>query len=319
MNKRLGIVVIGRNECAKLGRCLASVVGAGGTVVYVDSGSEDGSADLARAMGVDVVVLDNLTPYSVARGRNAGLVRVRELDPNAEFVQFVDADSELVSSWCDSAVAALSEQSDVAAVFGRVRERHPRKTVYARLYQMDFDAHFSQSDLCGGMGMMRIDAVRELAGFNTAMRGFEDFELSRRLRGAGWRVQRLQHEMVVHEAAMASVGQWCRRKLRSGYARGQEHTLAGGADIASARACRSAWFWGFVLPLVSFAGALPTQGASLLLLGAYPAQVLRFSRRLRRSNAAAADAVLYAGACLLGKFPEAVGLAQFHYERLARQ
>ena len=318
MSHRLGVVVIGRNESTKLARCLSVIAGVAHPIIYVDSGSDDGSVDLARTMGVDVVELDGLTPYTVARARNAGLARVRELDPNADFVQFVDADSEVVPSWWGCALAALVDHPDLAAVFGRVRERHPGKSLYSRLYQMEFDAHFDQSEVCGGMGMMRIDAVSRLAGFTTAMCGFEDFDLSRRLRRAGWRVQRLEAEMAVHEAAMASLGQWCRRQLRSGYARGQEGAVAGGGDHASVRACRSAWFWGLMLPMLAFAGALPTHGASLLLLGAYPVQILRVSRRLRRSRASVADAVVYAGACVLGKFPEAVGLARFHLERLAR-
>ncbi len=39
----LGVVVIGRNEGERLRRCLESVLGATPGVVYVDSGSSDGS------------------------------------------------------------------------------------------------------------------------------------------------------------------------------------------------------------------------------------------------------------------------------------
>ena len=40
---RLGIVAIGRNEGERLRRCLESVVGLGHAIVYVDSGSTDGT------------------------------------------------------------------------------------------------------------------------------------------------------------------------------------------------------------------------------------------------------------------------------------
>ena len=53
----LGIVIIGRNEGERLRRCLASVVGRGYTVIYVDSGSTDGSVELAEAMGAVVAQL----------------------------------------------------------------------------------------------------------------------------------------------------------------------------------------------------------------------------------------------------------------------
>ncbi len=54
----LGVVAIGRNEGERLRRCLASLGGPGPAVVYVDSGSTDGSVELARSMGVEVVELD---------------------------------------------------------------------------------------------------------------------------------------------------------------------------------------------------------------------------------------------------------------------
>ena len=68
----LGIVIIGRNEGERLHRCLNSVVGRGYTVVYVDSGSTDGSIELAQTMGAEVAQLDLSQPFTMARGRNLG-------------------------------------------------------------------------------------------------------------------------------------------------------------------------------------------------------------------------------------------------------
>ena len=64
---QLGIVVIGRNEGERLRSCLASTVGPHRTVVYVDSGSSDGSVELARSMGAEVVELDLSLPFTAAR------------------------------------------------------------------------------------------------------------------------------------------------------------------------------------------------------------------------------------------------------------
>ena len=87
----VGIVAIGRNEGERLKKCLESVVGIAGRVVYVDSGSSDGSATMARRMGVDVVDLDMTIPFCAARARNAGYHRLMEADhqPQMHFVQFI--------------------------------------------------------------------------------------------------------------------------------------------------------------------------------------------------------------------------------------
>lgn len=49
----IGVVVIGRNEGSRLERCLASLAGAADQVVYVDSGSTDGSVQMAQARGIE--------------------------------------------------------------------------------------------------------------------------------------------------------------------------------------------------------------------------------------------------------------------------
>src|SRR5207248_6656934 len=71
MNARYGIVVIGRNEGKRLEACLDSVLRSAAAVVYVDSGSSDGSLAAARGRGVAVIELDPSTPFTAARARNA--------------------------------------------------------------------------------------------------------------------------------------------------------------------------------------------------------------------------------------------------------
>src|SRR4051794_38450615 len=70
---RVGVVVIGRNEGQRLVRCLQSLTPAGAPVVYVDSGSTDGSVQRARELGAKVIELDRSIPFSASRARNTGL------------------------------------------------------------------------------------------------------------------------------------------------------------------------------------------------------------------------------------------------------
>ena len=73
---QLGFVVIGRNEGDRLVRCLQSLRAECSEtvpIVYVDSGSTDGSIEFAKSIGADVVSLDLSKPFTMARGRNSGL------------------------------------------------------------------------------------------------------------------------------------------------------------------------------------------------------------------------------------------------------
>ncbi|MGL4321582.1 MAG: glycosyltransferase family 2 protein, partial [Paracoccaceae bacterium] len=56
--KVVDAVIIGRNEGARLVACLASVAPHVRRMVYVDSGSTDGSVAAATAAGAQVVALD---------------------------------------------------------------------------------------------------------------------------------------------------------------------------------------------------------------------------------------------------------------------
>ena len=116
---RVDAVVIGRNEGARLEACLTSLIPQVARVVYVDSGSEDGSVALATALGVEVVALDIVQPFTAARARNAG---VAALGPGVDCIQFVDGDCVVARDWVATGLAALQEDADLALVCGRRRK-----------------------------------------------------------------------------------------------------------------------------------------------------------------------------------------------------
>ena len=84
--QEVGLVAIGRNEGQRLEQCLVSAIGKVARIVYVDSGSTDGSIEMARSLGVDVVELDMSRPFSAARARNEGFNYVLTADKKIRFV-----------------------------------------------------------------------------------------------------------------------------------------------------------------------------------------------------------------------------------------
>ena len=317
VTQRAGVVAIGRNEGERFRRCLDSLAGRADAVVYVDSGSTDGSVELARERGATVVALDASRPFTAARARNAGYDKLKELAPDLEFVQFVDGDCQFADGWLELAAATLRDRPEVAVVCGRRREIQPEASVYNRLCDLEWDTPVGEARACGGDAMMR-GAVFESAGkFDPALIAGEEPELCVRIRGLGFKILRLDAEMTRHDAAMTRFGQWWKRNVRAG------HAFAEGAHLHGApperhwvREVRSNWFWGLVVPFLAVAPAWPTYGLSLGLLLGYPVLAYRIYNHRRRLGTPAADARRYAGFCALGKFPQCLGQWKFVAGRL---
>lgn len=311
----VGIVVIGRNEGDRLRRCLLSVRGTAAAVVYVDSGSSDGSPELAAALGADVVRLDLSRPFTAARARNTGFRRLRQVRPGVEFVQFVDGDCEVAPGWPAAAAAALAGPDGTAVVCGRRRERFPEATVWNRLCDLEWDTPVGEADACGGDAMMRVTAFEAVGGFREGLIAGEEPELCHRLRAAGWKVRRLAADMTLHDAAMTRAAQWWTRAIRAGHAFAECHWLHRDGPVPMwRREVRGVVFWGLLMPL---AAAALTAAMPWGLL--YPAAVLLsaalvFRRRLRRDPVR--SAALFAAGCAAAKVPQAVGLLSFHIRRV---
>lgn len=320
MNARVAIVVIGRNEGQRLRRCLQPIAGGRAPVVYVDSGSSDGSVELARGLGVQVVELDAARPFTAARARNEGMAKVAELHPEVELVQFVDGDCELVPGWLERGARELAADPRLAVAFGGVRERERERSVYNLLCDLEWRGPAGEARSSGGNAMMRARAFREVGGFDAGLIAGEEPELSLRLRRAGWRIVRFDADMVLHDAAMTRFGQWWRRAQRGGWGYAEGAFLyAGSPERVWVRENASILFWGALVPGAALLLAWPTRGGSLLLLGGHALLAARIRARGTRAGLPAREAGLQAVFTVLGKFPQAIGQLQFAALRLLRR
>ena len=318
MNSAVGVVIIGRNEGERLVRCLDAVRTYAAAAVYVDSGSTDGSVSAAEDRQFRVVKLDMRTPFTAARARNAGSARVLELFPSPEFIFFVDGDCEVNPAWIDTASAFLAKHPDIAAVFGRLRERYPERSLYNMLCDMEWSTFRpGETKVCGGNVLMRASAFAAAGGYRDELICGEEPELCVRLRKAGWRIWCLDVEMAVHDAAMYHFGQWWSRMMRGGYAFALGVALHGRPpERHSLREYRSAWTWGLGVPLAILILTAIFGAWMLVLLLLYPLQVVRLAVRDGPSRSAN---WWRAGALVLGKFPEMLGQLRHLTDRSGRR
>lgn len=296
-------VVIGRNEGARLVNCLQALKGQVRQLIYVDSGSTDGSISAAQSLGAVVVQLDMTQAFTAARARNAGLSVLQDPD----FVQFVDGDCEIVAGWLEAALAGFALHPDAVAVCGRRRERFPEASVYNALADREWDTPVGQARACGGDVLMRYSAVKTAGGYREDLIAGEEPELCLRLARAGGEIWRIDAEMTLHDAALLRFGQWWRRTQRAGHAFAEGAALYGAAPerhwVAEAR---RGMIWGLVLPFVVVCAGLWHPAGWLLVL-IYPAQVARLSRRM------GFRAAIFT---VLGKFAEAQGALGYWLGRL---
>ena len=247
-----------------------------------------------------------------------GLGDCANCHPHILYVQFVDADCELDQGWIEHAVSFLHSHGEVAAVCGRLRERHPERSVYNWLCDREWQGPVGEIRACAGNVMMRVAALEAAGGYREDVIAAEEDELSVRLRAAGWRIWRLDKEMALHDASMTRFVQWWRRGSRSGYA------FAQGAYLHGARperhfvweSCR-AWLWAILLPLLCLSGVVLCGPWALFLFLIYPFQIFR---QATRNKGSLGDRMQLALFQMLARFPEVWGQLKFLRDHLlARQ
>ena len=257
MTDRAAVIVIGRNEGARLEACLASMPKGIAGLVYVDSGSTDGSVAAARAAGARVVELDPKIAFTAARARNEGVAALTAAGIVPSYLQFVDGDCTLNPDWLATAIAFLDASPHASVVCGRLRECYPEASVYNRLCDREWNTPVGRTRACGGIAMVRREAFMAVGGFRADLIAGEEPELCVRLRAAGWQVWRIDAEMALHDAAMTRFSQWWKRARRGGFAAASGAALHGrGPDRHGVAQISRALLWGLALPVAVLLGAL---------------------------------------------------------------
>ena len=191
----LSFVVPVRNDARRLRRCLETIRTTSShlaaEIIVVDNGSTDGSAAVARELGVRVIDLPN---ERVAALRNAG-ARLA----TGTLVAFIDADHELAPGWAAAAVAMLDDPGVAAA--GAQYHAPADGTWVQRMYD-NFRRHdrgFRSADwLPSGNLVVRRSTFEEVGGFDTSLETCEDVDLCQRLRARGWRLVEADGLRSVH-------------------------------------------------------------------------------------------------------------------------
>lgn len=308
MASEFDAVVIGRNEGARLLRALGAAQAVARRVVYVDSGSVDGSVAKARAMGVTVVELDAGRPFTAARGRNAGLAALGQ----ADFIQFIDGDCILDPAWPARALAHLNAHPRAGLVFGRQYEAAPDASIYNWMTDWEWNKPLGPATFCAGCLMVQAKALRGIGGYNEALIAGEDDDMCLRMQEAGWQTWCIDAPMTEHDARLLSFAPWWRRAVRAGHSYAELGVLHGAAIGQRRRAL----VWGVALPGGALVGLLVWWPILLAVLALYAGSILRQSLRFRAQGLTGARSLLAAAVLMLGKFAEAAGMASYWLARL---
>lgn len=311
----IGVVAIGRNEGERFLACLKSFEGSAADLVYVDSGSTDGSVAAADAAGARVVQLDMSQPFSASRARNAGFLVLNNAETPPEFVQFIDGDCQVQPGWLNAAQETLLEQSDLGVVTGILSEKEPERSVYNAMCDYEWHGPIGEIEACGGLTMVRREAFRAVGGYDEALIAGEDDDFCVRMRQAGWKIRRIPVDMALHDAAMTRISQWWTRMERAGHAFAQLGRIHPGVFR---KQLLRIWTFGAVLPLLFVTALLlGNTWLAMVVCGLYGLSWWRSARRLHKEGLPRSEARKHAGFLVLSKFAGLLGVLRFHRRRLS--
>ncbi len=315
-NSLLGVVIIGRNEGERLIKCIQSAREISDLVVYVDSGSADTSVERARELGCLCIELDMAVPFTAARARNVGWRKLAEKHADVQFVHFVDGDCEIISDWVEQALQFFAQHDNHAVVCGRRVERYSDRSIYNRLCDIEWNTPVGEAKACGGDAIIRVSALQAVNGYRDDFIAGEEPEMCLRMRKQSWKIERIDADMTIHDAAMTTFSQWWKRSKRAGFA------FALGAYVHGADTERhwvketlKALVWGGVLPFtILMLSAI--NAWFLLLIVIYPVQWYRLTRLTYIDADVRAQWSFF---IVLGKFAEFTGVCEFYWKKITKR
>jgi glycosyltransferase involved in cell wall biosynthesis len=244
----VSIAIIGKNEAANIRECILSVLEMDYPqelleIMYIDTGSTDGTQEIAKTLGVRVVEVLSKTP-SAALARNIGLSESRN-----EIIHFIDGDMTIASSYLRKAVDKLAS-GDMVCVFGRVVEKRADINWISRMLSVDWKTkEGGYANAPGGGGTFLKSVLQQIGGYNNGLTLAEETDIGIRLRNIGQKIYMIDDTMAIHDYGVNNFRELVKRYYGQG--RGRFRTM-----IAS----------NVPLEIRKWSYSLPLQAAVMLIL-----------------------------------------------------
>lgn len=222
---RVSIIIKALNEAEHIDACVRSAVAAaglvGGEVILADSGSTDGTVELAAKHPIRIVQLANREERRCGIGPQLGYEHAR-----GEFLYVLDGDMELDPAFLPAALAAFATDAELGGVAGLVEETSEASYQFRGRQRRRREATPGLTEWLDMGGLYRGAAVRA-SGYlsDRNLHAYEEQDLGLRLGAAGWRLRRLDVRSVVHHGYTDSSLVLLRGRWRSGYIDGAGELL----------------------------------------------------------------------------------------------
>lgn len=184
------VIIPVHNDAPYLTRCLEALQASHPRpkeIIVVDDASSDHSGDVARSKGIRAITLPKQMGASIAR--NTGAAQAA-----SNILVFIDADVLVQPSTIGALVKRLSDNAEIAAVFGSY-DPHPEHPNFLSQYKnlLHHYVHQHGNPEAGtfwtACGAIRTSIFNSLGGFDPRIHGIEDIDLGYRLRNRGHRVR----------------------------------------------------------------------------------------------------------------------------------
>jgi len=192
----ISVVVIGRNEGARLDSCMLSIKSAlkllKHEIIYVDSQSTDDSIARAKKHGARCYLLS-------ASQTTAGLGRyVGTKEAKGEYLLFLDGDMELMPGFCEKAMMSMASD-DITAITG-IREDVYIKNGEITGRNANYFGCLAERTCpeFGGAVFIKAQALHEAGGWSPDTIACEEAELHARLIDNGCRILEIPFPMIRH-------------------------------------------------------------------------------------------------------------------------
>ena len=200
---------------------LAAVEVVGGEVILADSGSTDGTVDIASQFPISAVQLKNRVERRCGIGPQLGYQQAR-----GEFIYILDGDMELDVAFLPLALAAMEANPRLGGVGGLVEEESDASYQFRGRKRRGAEGLARDCEWLDMGGLYRTAALREVGYFsNRNLHAYEEMDLGLRLSAAGWLLRRIAVRGVLHHGR--TEGNWglLMRRWKSRYLDGAGELL----------------------------------------------------------------------------------------------